>query len=512
MFNLIHRYRSIKIICSCLLLIILSWGLGSCGDRIEAYQSSDRNLSSSKPVAGKLLEVAPPPAILQLRQSMAKYQPQVSIISPQPDQILSDTSVSVQLQIRDLPIFQNPELQLGPHLHLILDDRNERNIYDLEQPILLENLSPGTHTLRVFASRPWFESFKNEGAYAQTTFHILTKTDENNPNPSLPLLTYSSPTGSYGAEPILLDFYLTNAPLHMVAQENPEISDWRIRVTVNGESFTIDEWQPFYLKGFQPGNNWVKLEFIDEDGNNINNAFNNTVRLITYQPNGRDTLSQLVRGELPVEMAMAIADPDYRPQVIPTPTVEETPIPEINETKPSVEETPSTEGEVPAEKQVESQPPQEEKTVIESEKPREEQPEVQIPTQEKPATEGEKSTGEQSQIELKTPETDRAELEIPIQQEPEIVQPPIEETPTAESERSAREQIQVEPIPTEVPKIESPTPVENKLEEMPSVSEQTPLEETFANPEEPLAKNRSVKERLTRFWQTTISPRLSPNS
>jgi hypothetical protein len=69
------------------------------------------------------------------------------------------------------------------------------------------------------------------------------------------VLTYSRPTGSYGAEPIMLDFYLTNAPLHLVAQENPddEIADWRIRVTVNGESFVLDRWQPVYLKGFKPG-------------------------------------------------------------------------------------------------------------------------------------------------------------------------------------------------------------------------------------------------------------------
>ena len=97
----------------------------------------------------------------------------------------------------------------------------------------------------------------------------------------------------------MLDFYLTNAPLHQVAQENAqdEILDWKIRATVNGESFAIDQWQPIYLKGFKPGKNWVQLEFIDERGNIVKNAFNNTVRLINYQPLGQDTLSKLVRGE-----------------------------------------------------------------------------------------------------------------------------------------------------------------------------------------------------------------------
>ncbi|HAG84166.1 MAG TPA: hypothetical protein DCL61_24170, partial [Cyanobacteria bacterium UBA12227] len=176
--------------------------------------------------------------------------------------------------------------------------------------------------LRVFASRPWHESFKNEGAYAQTTFHLFTKSAENNPSPNLPLLTYSRPQGSYGAEPIMLDFYLSNAPLHLVAQENAEddIADWRIRVTANGQSFVIDRWQPVYLQGFQPGKNWVKLEFLDEQGNPVKNVFNNTVRLISYEPNGKDTLARLVRGELSAKAARGIIDPNYKPEPIPTPS------------------------------------------------------------------------------------------------------------------------------------------------------------------------------------------------
>jgi len=88
---------------------------------------------------------------------------------------------------------------------------------------------------------PWQESFKNDGAFAETTFHILTKTGKNAPDNNLPLLTYSSPQGIYGAEPILLDFYLSNAPLRLsnTANGDNNLQDWRIRVTVNGESFHL---------------------------------------------------------------------------------------------------------------------------------------------------------------------------------------------------------------------------------------------------------------------------------
>lgn len=268
-------------------------------------------------IAGKISETAPPIALQALRPALDEYQPQVSILSPKQNEVLTDNTVSIQLQVKDLPVFKDQKLGLGSHLHAFLDDRPYQAVYDTSQPLKFEKLDPGTHTLRVFASRPWHESFKNDGAYAQTTFHVFAKTNEHSPDPALPLLTYSRPQGSYGAEPIMLDFYLTNAPLHLVAQENPkdDIADWRIRCTVNGESFLLDRWQPIYLKGFQPGKNWVQLEFLDEKGNPVNNVFNNTARLVTYEPGGKDTLSKLVRGELAAEAARGIVDPNYVPEV-----------------------------------------------------------------------------------------------------------------------------------------------------------------------------------------------------
>jgi hypothetical protein len=291
------------------ILLLLSGLLLGCEPSLTAAPPA-LNSSPSPVVVGKLAEVATPALIEQLRPALEQYQPQVKILSPKPGEILSQTSVAVKLSVQDLPLFQNSELAMGPHLHLILDNQPYEAIYNTDQSILLSDLAPGTHTLRAFPVRPWHESFKNDGAYAQTTFHVLTPNDDNRPNPDLPLLTYSRPKGSYGAEPILLDFYLSNAPLHLVAQEDPKdaIADWRIRVTINNESFLLDHWQPIYLKGFEPGQNWIKLEFIDEQGNPVANTFNNTVRVIDYHPQGQDSLSRLVRGELPLAIAKAMVD------------------------------------------------------------------------------------------------------------------------------------------------------------------------------------------------------------
>jgi hypothetical protein len=298
-------------------------------------------------ISGKLSEVAPPLPIQELRASLDRYAPQVTILDPNPDQLFEDTTVEVRLQVSDLPVFQDPDLGLGSHLSLVLDNEPEREIYDLTRPVTLENLSPGTHTLRVFASRPWHESFKNDGAYARTTFHVKTKTGSNSPDPKLPLLTYNRPSGVYGAQPILLDFYLANAPLHLVARESEsdEIEDWRVRVTVNGESFLLDTWEPIYLQGFEKGDNLVKLEFIDEKGNLVENVFNTTARLISYDPNYEDSLTRLVKGEIPSAVARQIVDPNYTATPVQeeeTPTAIEEPIekPPVM-TEETTEETPT---------------------------------------------------------------------------------------------------------------------------------------------------------------------------
>ncbi len=326
---------------------LLILGLASCGAGPRELPNTANKSDLAPAPVNRISEVSPPEAIQKLRQALEIYQPQVSILNPLPDAVLQDINVSVQFQVKDFPIFKEANLGLGPHLQVLLDNQPYAAVYDINQTLTLSDLEPGTHTLRVFAARPWEESFKNEGAFAETTFHIFTKTEDNKPDRTLPLLTYNSPQGSYGAEPILLDFYLTNAPLHQVAQANSQddILDWKIRATVNGESFAIDQWQPIYLKGFKPGKNWVQLELIDEGGNIVKNAFNNTVRLINYEPMGQNPLAKLVRGEITAAETRGIVDRTYKPETPkPTPALEPKPTPALEtpivKPSPAVPETP----------------------------------------------------------------------------------------------------------------------------------------------------------------------------
>ncbi len=309
-----------KIIKFCLLLFCFTC-LASCG-QVDSGSSLDNNFSRTFNATGSILSETPPPKIIkELNQQLEQYKPQVKIIAPQPEQIFNQTNVNVRLEAKDFPVFKDEKLKLGNHLNLILDNEPAKQIYDITDSVTLENLTPGTHTIRVFATRPWGESFKNDGAYAQTTFSVLTETNNNHPDRNLPLLTYNNPTGTYSAEPFLLDFYLTNAPLHAVAKSNPQLQDWQIKATVNGNSFILENWQPVYLTGLNKGENWIQLELIDEAGNDIENAYNNTVRVINYDPQQSDTLSKLLTDKISLAQAQPIVEQNYYIQPVGTPEI-----------------------------------------------------------------------------------------------------------------------------------------------------------------------------------------------
>jgi hypothetical protein len=95
-----------------------------------------------------------------------------------------------------------------------------------------------------------------------------------------PLLTYSRPKGEYkgaDADPIMIDFWLTNAKLV------GDGGQYRVRYTVgNGQPQYIDKWAPLWLSGWTAGKHSIKLELVDQPGNVVDNGgYNSTTREIT---------------------------------------------------------------------------------------------------------------------------------------------------------------------------------------------------------------------------------------
>jgi hypothetical protein len=226
---------------------------------------------------------------------------------------------------------KDPSTGKGNHIHVILDNQPYEAYYELGQPFELRNVVEGKHTLRVFPSRPWHESYKNDGAFQMVMFTVKGGGDaskptttnsgqivsspsappsvspKNSPNtnaktnatpaqsregkdmasskggdvdPAKPLLTYSRPKGEYkdaDADPIMIDFWLSNAKL------KGDGGEYRVRYIVDDdEARYIDKWEPIWLSGWISGKHTVRLELIDKDGKPVENGgYNTTAREIT---------------------------------------------------------------------------------------------------------------------------------------------------------------------------------------------------------------------------------------
>jgi hypothetical protein len=252
--------------------------------------------------------------------------PKLSIVEPREGATVTGSTVRLKLNLtsdKGYKTGKDPATGMGPHIHVILDNQPYEAYYNLGQPFELRNVSEGKHTIRVFASRPWHESYKNEGNFQMVTFTVKGGGDASKPtttntgqvmansnaaaqanansgaqpaaegkdmaasnaadvDPKKPLLTYSRPKGEYkgaDADPIMIDFWLANAKL---AGDGGE---YRVRYSVDGgEAKMLDKWQPIWLSGWTSGKHTVKLELVDQSGNVVANGdYNSTTREITVQ-------------------------------------------------------------------------------------------------------------------------------------------------------------------------------------------------------------------------------------
>ena len=290
--------------------------------------------AASPPGLQNLTVVSRPQKIEEMmkdRGEQDQAKPVLAIVSPAKNATINGSTVEVKLTLSgDLKGYmphKDPATGKGNHIHVILDNQPYEAYYELGQPFELRNVSEGAHTLRVFASRPWHESYKNDGNFQMTTFVVKGGGDASKPtttkdgqtmanptkspksgtstaatpgaaaspsregkdmaasnagtvDPANPLLTYSRPKGEYkgeDADPIMIDFWLSNTRLR------DQGGDYRVRYSVDGGApGFIDKWEPIWLTGWTPGKHTVKLELIDKNGNVVENGgYNSTAREIT---------------------------------------------------------------------------------------------------------------------------------------------------------------------------------------------------------------------------------------
>ena len=331
-------------------LLVLPVGYGPISWK-RATPPADGLLQTQAP-SGRLQEVAPPGAVQQLQEALALRRPQVTIEAPRDGANLPAGPIKLSLKVRDWPLVDAGELGLGPHVVVQVDDLPAIRLSGLE--LELPPLSPGSHRITAYAARPWGEAVKSPGAWSQIRVHRVTANPLAIPQPGTPQLLPVSPADLAGSEPLLLDWLLLDAPLQGLRDND---GSWRLRVSVNGDSFLVDQNSPLWLKGWQPGSNSLLLELVDGLGEPLNPPFNSLVREVVLDPSKPGLAWQkgrLAEGELAQLLGTAPPEPPAQtptqPEPEPEPEPESEPEPElVPEPVPELEPEPEPEPEPVAE-------------------------------------------------------------------------------------------------------------------------------------------------------------------
>jgi hypothetical protein len=305
-----------------LVFIIITVGIflfAACSSGNDNYATATTTVT---PPPHQTLTVVPTPqSILDLmkqRGEQDQAKPVLKIVTPSKDAVVNGSTVAVKLELSgDLKGYmphKDPATGKGNHIHVILDNEPYEAYYELDQPFELRNVMAGKHTLRVFPSRPWHESYKNDGAFQMVSFTVKgggdmakptttntgqTMANNNSATPTTPregkdmasssggdvdatkpLLTYSRPKGEYkgaDADPIMIDFWLANAKL------KGDGGEYRVRYIIDDDDPRyIDKWEPIWLSGWLSGKHTVRLELLGKDEMPVENGgYNTTTREIT---------------------------------------------------------------------------------------------------------------------------------------------------------------------------------------------------------------------------------------
>lgn len=285
------RQSALKAISAVVLSVLLMVASGcTSGTSARGSRSEPSPVTSSKP-SGQLQEVAPPGAVQQVRERLNDLAPQIEVLSPANDSTLPAGPWTLKLKVQDWPLYDDETNGLGPHLVVQLDDQPPRRISSAAeaQGLSMPELSPGSHRLTVFAARPWGEVVKAPGASQQLRLHRVARNPSQLPASGSPQLIAASPSDLQHNEPVLIDWLLIDAPLQHLRDDDAR---WRLRVSVNGDSFLVDRQTPLWLKGLKRGSNAVQLELLDGRGDPLNPPFNSVVREVVIDSSPRSSWQQ----------------------------------------------------------------------------------------------------------------------------------------------------------------------------------------------------------------------------
>jgi hypothetical protein len=224
--------------------------------------------------SAQLQEVSPPAAVHQFKDALGEKLPQLKILEPANGAMVPDGTWTLRVKVSDWPLIDGGSLGLGPHLLAILDGEPPRVLTATQTE--MPPLSPGSHRLTVTAAWPWGEVIKSHGALDQIRLHRAAANPLAVPPLGSAQLFVTSPNSNSKnmAQPVLVDWLLIDAPLQNLRHDD---ASWRLRITVNGESFLVDQQTPLWLSGWRSGANALLWELVDGRGEPLNPPFNSIV-------------------------------------------------------------------------------------------------------------------------------------------------------------------------------------------------------------------------------------------
>ncbi|WP_320676113.1 hypothetical protein [Prochlorococcus sp. MIT 1300] len=241
---------------------------------MPAFQFKDEQEAFAELDSFHLEEVPPSAVVEQLRNELDEYQPTLSLLSPSSGDVLPTQDWELLMQVKDWPINNDRELGIGPHVVLQVDDAEPVRLTDEndgELRVLMKALKPGTHRLSAYLAYPWGEAVRSPGSRLQWRLHSLQSLEGTQPEDDQPWLTVVSPSDLSSIEPILIDWILWNAPLQNLIEGDIV---WRMRITLDGESFLLSSEEPIWIKGFGDQASTVQFELLDGMGEAIEPVFN----------------------------------------------------------------------------------------------------------------------------------------------------------------------------------------------------------------------------------------------
>lgn len=174
------------------LCAILAASFTGCAPSENANSNTTATTNVAPPTTATppqvLSEVERPQKIkdqMTARGTQDEAKPTLRFVEPRNGATVAGSTVKVRLALGgDLKGYQphkDPATGMGNHVHVILDNQPYEAYYNLGEPFELRNLTEGKHTLRVFASRPWHESYKSEGAFQMVAFTVKGGGDATKP-------------------------------------------------------------------------------------------------------------------------------------------------------------------------------------------------------------------------------------------------------------------------------------------------------------------------------------------